>query len=172
MILSIEMNEYKDSCYSSSFALSDQSLEKKYNTTVFRNYFGGKYLINWAIFVKPRHPMMLEVLNNIVDIFRNEHLKTTVLRADEQRYRSVICATGPGILTATARKVMLENAMDPTQTRDIEILDMRVVKEDFKEYGGRFKSRYHNYKIKKEKNHSNYYLEYMQANKIPLIQDG
>lgn len=94
---------------------------------------GGKVLLNWAMFTAPRHPIMLELMRNVVDVIRSEFLRAPVvwMLSQDPRWKVVHCATGPQILTATVLEMML--------TRAINDSSLRVAGKDFHEYGGEFK---------------------------------
>lgn len=81
----------------------------KHNNTSFRAFFGGRYLLNWALFSAPGHPLLLQVLEQLVDVVRREFLQPHSALRDHQHdpSRDVVCATGPGLLTATARLALL-----------------------------------------------------------------
>lgn len=166
LILGIEGNDYTNECYLPSYRLSDEHIQQSHNSTAFLSFFNGKFLINWAMFARPRHPLFLHVLHNIVEVIKNEYLGKSVLKtADAGRSRAVICATGPGILTATARSVVLKHH---NLHGSILNYPLRLAGKDFEEYGGRFKSKEFNRLKARQKNYT-YYREYMQMHEIPLL---
>jgi hypothetical protein len=90
-------------------------------------------LANWGIFTAPQHPIILDVLKNIVESIRNEYHRTPsiYLLNREPRWLIVICITGPHMLTATIRAMAGERFIDPSKC-----LSIRVISNDFKKFGG------------------------------------
>lgn len=146
MILTVEGNPHIALCYQADFYLSNENLRNQFNTTRFKKFWNDKTLVNWAIFAKPRHPLLLETLKNIVNVIRKEYLShhsvLNVLSTD-RKSKQVICATGPAMLTATALKMALEH--EATHGAGVDKLSssfpVRVeMQADFGKYGGVWKA--------------------------------
>ena len=78
LVLATEGNAYSN-CYTNKFAFSERSLQERFGTDSFKEFFDGKFLINWAFFSAPRHPLLMHVLNAIVEIVKLEYLGRSVL---------------------------------------------------------------------------------------------
>jgi len=67
----------------------------------------NRVLLNWAIVSAPLHPVIARTIENLVEIIRLEYLNEPVLRNLNAAYRwsAVMCATGPSLMTASAREV-------------------------------------------------------------------
>lgn len=76
LIMSQEKNRYVD-CYLPTFHLSNEYMSKKYNFNSFGLVYGDKNLVNWGILSAPRHPVILRIMENVVDIVRKEFLRET-----------------------------------------------------------------------------------------------
>ena len=46
---------------------------------VYPLFFHGNTLVNWGLFVKPRHPLLLRTLRHIVEVISSEYSRNTVL---------------------------------------------------------------------------------------------
>ena len=46
---------------------------------VYPLFFHGNTLVNWGLFVKPRHPVLLRTLRHIVEVISSEYSRNTVL---------------------------------------------------------------------------------------------
>ena len=87
LILSTEANPYEDTCYQPTYRLSDPQLHAlalslapsqapdpsdpsphRDKSWDFKGLFGGRYLLNWAIFSSPRNPLLLQLLHNMVTL--------------------------------------------------------------------------------------------------------
>lgn len=73
MILATEGNQYWNQCYVDNFFLSNNYMKTHYNTSIVESFFNGKNLVNWGIFAQPRHPIVKQLLSNIVEIIRGEY---------------------------------------------------------------------------------------------------
>jgi hypothetical protein len=145
MILSEEGASSLGPCYDPTYSLQDQYLLKKYpnasaakyyhKTTAEGNleFFHGNTLINWAIFVKPRHPVFMHTLEHIVDIVAAEYARRPVLSMSpwDHRWKAIFCATN-FVYTYTLRALLLENSLS---SEDVPRIETR----DFAKYGGKCK---------------------------------
>jgi hypothetical protein len=93
-------------------------------------FFHDHTLINWAIFVAPRHPILRRTLEHIVAIVRSEYLRKSFIHITrwEPRWKNVMCSTG-FVLTYTVREIELENSIAPE-------LYPRISVNNFREYKG------------------------------------
>ena len=79
-------------CYIPTYHLADKAVIEKYpnlstaplfhgydKDTGYPKFFHGNTLVNWGIFVRPRHPAILKTLTNVIEILRSEYLRKTVL---------------------------------------------------------------------------------------------
>jgi hypothetical protein len=132
-IVSYEKNGFNGNrCYIPRYHLSDFSTYR--NATLRqRNIFHGRILLNWAMLSAPRHPILAAVMENAVEIIRHEYHRDSVMRSLNAAFHweAIMCATGPSLLTATAREIALKDLPDVTY---------KLAHTDFKEYGGRFKA--------------------------------
>lgn len=121
-------------------------------------FFHGHTLINWAMFVAPRHPVLGRSLQNIVELVRSQflHQSLLVITPWDKRVRNwkqVMCTTG-FTLTYTVREMELEYALPDTdraassgcvKNKDSLFIlkkeDMpRISLNNFKEYHGNVKA--------------------------------
>ena len=157
LIVSYEKNGFNaNRCYIPRYHLSDFSTfrnESKRDRQIFYN----RCLLNWAIISAPRHPIILAVMENAVEIIKHEHFHDSVMRSLNAAYRweAIMCATGPSLLTATAREVIL---------KDIPGITYRLAGVDFRDYGGKFKAVY--VPVRKNAGH---YMNKMQNSHVPLL---
>ena len=71
-------------------------------------YFHGNTLINWAIFIKPRHPLLRRVIDNIVVIITAEYNRFSVLSLSrwDVNWKILFCST-VFVMTYTLREMLL-----------------------------------------------------------------
>lgn len=96
-------------CFSENYKLSDKHLKDKYHVESIEEIpgVGNKTIVQWGMFVEPRHPIFLTLLANIVDVVKHEYVKKSVLLPDviDSKSGVVVCATGkplhsnPAVLT-------------------------------------------------------------------------
>ncbi|KAJ1437647.1 hypothetical protein B484DRAFT_445043 [Ochromonadaceae sp. CCMP2298] len=133
MILSYEKNGFNGNrCYIPRYHLSDFSAYRELEKRKL-NVFHGRILLNWAMISAPRHPIIFQTMKNAVEIIKHEYHVDSVMRSLNAAFRweVVMCATGPSLLTGSAREVVLAGTPDAA---------FRLAHNDFKEYGGRFKA--------------------------------
>lgn len=161
LIVAREGQGYKDDCFISTYNLSNYHLHKTYNTTKFMEFADGRNVVNWALFIKPRHPLMVEVLNNVIDIVRREYLHDSVvhMRRYDQQWKYCMCVTGPIVFTATLRKYHLLHVNDPSWK-------IKIQKKDWNDFGGVFKMNIEGHYRSKDKDN---YFTYMQKHNIRLL---
>ncbi len=142
LIVTAEKNLYRDNCYVKRYKLNEyQYLRKKYpKYKGYDNIAGNKMLASWGIFSAPGHPIIKETLQNIVEVIRGEYIRKPLvyMMNTEPRWKIVMCATGPTILSGTIRNYFATAASNQSSgfTQPPKI---RFVSNDYKEYGGVFK---------------------------------
>mmetsp|Transcript_58362 Transcript_58362/g.114773 ORF Transcript_58362/g.114773 Transcript_58362/m.114773 type:complete len:396 (-) Transcript_58362:190-1377(-) len=132
-IVSYEKNGFNGNrCYVPRYHLSDFSA---YRDATLRqhNIFHGRILLNWAMLSAPRHPILEAVMKNAVEIITHEYHRDSVMRSLNAAFRweAIMCATGPSLLTASAREVAL---------KELPKVSYKLAHTDFKDFGGRFKA--------------------------------
>jgi hypothetical protein len=156
LIFAKESNEYKDACYLSDYRLSREQMISKYSSLSLRNghtvspqdaekvvdsLFDGKILVSWALFVQPKHELMLRVLGNIVELIRYEYLLKSVVNMMKYdvKWKICMCTTGPSMLTASARDYYIEFMAQHGTSQLPSASEIRVINKDFVEFGGNYK---------------------------------
>lgn len=133
-IVSYEKNGFNaNRCFIPRYHLSDYSAFRPYHENKAPSIFHGRILLNWAIMFAPRHILLEEMMKNAVEIIKHEYFQDKVLRALNAAYRweVIMCTTGPSLLTATARELVLRNVSN---------FQYRLAGNDFRPYGGKFKA--------------------------------
>lgn len=151
-IFAFEKNGFNGNrCYIPRFHLSDFTTFKKTDPNLL--IFHGRILLNWAIIVGPRHILLEQMMANAVEIIKHEYFQDSVLRSLNAAYRweSIMCTTGPSMLTATARELVVRN-----DSR----FHYRLANVDFRDYGGKFKA-FHS----PVKNDPKHYMHIMDSKK-------
>ncbi len=123
LVFTYEKFDFADNCYKPSYHLSGASVKARSSShPVARSGaenegdslpFFGRNLAIWAVFAAPRHPALLRVLENSVEIIRKEYLKQSVLYIPKTEAKSlyVFCITGPSFFTASMREIMLDKQL-------------------------------------------------------------
>lgn len=135
LIVSYEKNGFNaNRCYIPRYHLSDFYAYRN-ESDRDKKIFNHRCLLNWAMVSAPRHPIITATIENAVEIIRHEYLSDSVLRSLTGAYRweAIMCATGPSLLTATAREVIL---------KEIPGMTYKLAANDFRDYGGKFKAVY------------------------------
>ena len=144
LIVSYEKNGYNaNRCYIPRYHLSDFSTYRN-ESLRDKKIFYHRCLLNWAIVAAPKHPIITATIENAVEIIKHEYFQDSVLRSHKEAYKweAIMCATGPSLLTASAREVILKN---------IPNAELKLANSDFRDYGGRFKAVY--VPVKNDPNH-------------------
>jgi hypothetical protein len=134
LVVSYEKNGFNGNrCYIPKYHLSDFATYGDGDQRTDSDVFHGRMLLNWAIIAAPRHPVLYAVMKNAVEIIRQEYMRESVLRSLHTAYawEIIMCATGPSLLTGSARELVLQNHTN---------LNIRLGGNDFKPYGGKFKA--------------------------------
>ena len=159
--LSISMNG------SSSNNIADnKTLTAKQITTsgvtegpVYPLFFHGNTLVNWGLFVKPKHPLMLRTLRHIVEVISSEYSRNTVLLIArwDIRWKLVMCSTN-FVMTNTLREMTLENSSDFFEHIP------RILQNNFATYRGRVKAIWTG-------NDPSHYMKLMQREGTHLLRE-
>lgn len=158
-IVAFEKNGFNaNRCYIPRYHLSDYAAFRPYGENP-PSVFHGRVLLNWAIMTAPRHILLEEMMKNAVHIIKQEYFSDPVLRALNAAYRweIIMCSTGPSMLTATARDLVLKNG---------SAFHYRLANVDFKDYGGKFKA-FHN-PVKNDPTHYMHKMGHNKGHKILL----
>lgn len=153
-IVSYEKNGFNaNRCFIPRYHLSDYAAFKKYPEDKAPVIFHGRILLNWAIMFAPRHMLLEEMMKNAVEIIKHEYFQDKVLRSLNAAFRweVIMCTTGPSLLTATARELILNNVTG---------FQYRLAGNDFRPYGGKFKAIH-----TPVRNDPNHYMRNMGHNK-------
>lgn len=143
-------------CYEADFRLSDIATAKLNKTTVkavdsayFHGYeddgvprfFHGHTLVNWGLFSGPRHPLMREVLTNIVEVITSEYRRKTVLHITrwDPPHKVGLCST-MFIMTYTLRDLLIRRYFDSYNEGKGKELRPRILTADYRVYGGKCKA--------------------------------
>lgn len=149
MIITRERNRHSNDCYRTYFNLSREGLLRKHGAIDFGRQFGGRSIVNWVFFAKPRHIILKSILDNIAHILRDEyfHRLPVSVRNSEPRWKYCVCMTGPPVWTATFIDMAISG----------QNLDLRISHSyDFGEYGGymtKKDTKTHNHLNAREKSH-------------------
>jgi len=165
MIMSHESNRYKDDCYVPAYNLSNYHNHVTYNTSIFHSYAADRTLVTWLMMVEPRHPVMLQVLRNIVHVHHHEYsrMRAMKLYRFDAKWKAVMCGTGPPLVTATIRQEMLKRDL---MAPDHHNFSITFVKKDFSEFGGVFKVDFVQSFTDGEGSH---YMVYMNKHNVQLL---
>ena len=178
MIISTESkNNFRDSCFVSSFHLSQANwTNRSRSASDDAIRYIASTICSWGIFAKPRHPIILRTLTNIVETIRLEYLRQSILYMGyyEDRWKLVMCATGPCIFTSTLLECLVEDSIhNSTETKS----SFRLVTSNFLKYKGQFKVVTAHYYSKDHKvgDSDNYvapehYMISMQKENLPLLR--
>lgn len=134
LIVAFEKNGFNaNRCYIPRYHLSDYSAFKNGYVEVFH----GKILLNWAIMSMPRHALLESLMKNAVEVIKHEYFQDSVLRTlnAAHRWEVIMCSTGPSMLSATARELIMTN-----NSAFLRSHGLRLANVDFRDYGGKFKA--------------------------------
>ena len=135
-IFGVEKNKY-GGCYDPSYPLN--STGKALQTSS-----DGQMIVNWFLLSRPRHPFLENNLKNIVQVFKDIKNGKAVINKG-WFLPKVICATGPGILSASVDQVI---------SRDGNI-KFRNAGVDFSKYGAKWMSNNYRKKGNNPRHYSN-----------------
>jgi hypothetical protein len=112
-VVAPENNDYAE-CYHADFYLHSSSTEKGAGNPNFLKSlpFDKRKLVQWLLVSRPRHPVMHAALRNIVQIVKQLYLRRPLMREASNLGKNVVCSTGPDMLTATTRHVILAHTND------------------------------------------------------------
>ena len=96
-------------------------------------------------------------MQNIVELIKQEYFRKSVVNMYryDARWKLCMCTTGPAVLTASAREIVLESN---------HTANYKIYKRDFHEFGGVFK-------MPDDSPKTNHYMYTMQKFSIPLLAD-
>jgi len=160
LIVSFEKNGFNGNrCYIPKYHLSDFYTYRNASRRK-RNVFHNRILLNWAMAAAPHHPIIEETMRNAVEIIRHEHARDSLLRSLHAAYRweVVMCATGPSLLTGTARELVLSERQPA--------VSLKLAQTDFKDFGGRFKA-----VSNRPKDDPKHYMNALQNQKTELLRE-
>lgn len=131
----MEGNDYEN-CYEDSFYLSDKAFLSKFSLSKMPMLFGNKTIVQWGMFAKPRHFIFQTLLKNIVEVVKSLYFRKPVIFKNllDTKFQTVVCATGPRMITATLRDLMYEEDLHKSSNYSV-----RIVNKDFQVYGGEYK---------------------------------
>lgn len=165
IILSTENGNYQE-CYSSNFHLSTTNLCHRFKVTEEPFLFQNKTIVQWGIFTEARHPIFLKVLTNLVELIKYEYFNRPVVfeALRESRSHNVECVTGPRMMTATFREMMIENLYSQGN------YSIRVIGTDFEPVGGTYKIQGFSPYSKSGQEYK-HYSTYLKRHKINLLRE-
>lgn len=173
LIVTAEKNQYRDNCFMREFHLSEaRNCQKKYPeyNNQWNQIAGGKMLASWGIFAAPYHPIIREVISNIVAVIRAEYLRAPLvfMMNTEPRWKIVMCTTGPTMFSATIRNYFAVAASNKS-SGFIDPPPIRFISNDYHEFGGIFKvDTFHNGRYPVSDNH---YMIAMAKHSITLLRE-
>ncbi len=171
LIVSYEKNGFNGNrCYIPTYKLSDF---RAYKNEALRNLhvFNDHVLPNWAMVSAPRHPIIAQTMINAVEIIKHEYLRDSVLRSlgYAHKWAAIMCATGPSLLTGSAREVVLREN-DTVVVNGVRTTygkaHYKLAETDFREYGGRFKA-----VSMPVKNDPTHYMNLMKSKGLTLLRE-
>eukprot|EP01038_Epipyxis_sp_PR26KG_P013504 gene13504-18118_t len=112
LIIAYEKNGFNaNRCYIPRHHLSEFSyFRNKTNKDI--HLFNDHIILNWAIISAPKHPIIIHTISNIIEIIKHEFIQDSVLRTlfFDFRWSIIMCTTGPSVLTASARELIVKYA--------------------------------------------------------------
>lgn len=146
LLMSEEGSSSLGDCYNPNYHLSDVATFQAYPNYTSAMHFDGinkdnvpmffhdHTLVNWGIFIAPRHPILERTLRNVVEIIRAEYIRRSVIHFArwEPRWKFVMCSTG-FVLTYSTREIELENSIPASMMPKISV-------NNFHEHGGNVKA--------------------------------
>lgn len=142
LIMSEEGASSMGDCYNPTYHLSDSYTFMLYrNVSSAKHYHGlnkdkqpqffhGNTLVNWGIFVSPRHPIFKRVLENVLEIITSTYLRESVVHISrwDVKFKQLLCTTN-FVMTYTIREVELENNLPAVYLP-------RICENNFQQYKG------------------------------------
>lgn len=175
-VLSREGLKYRE-CFRDNYFLSTNYLRQRYQITddfVNATLFGDASLVQWAMIFAPQHPVVLQVLKNIVDIITKEYAHKSVLLPKLHQHMVVVCATGPQVLTATIRYLITTaHFSNITVKKDFDYFSghshIRIQGTNYEDYGGIYKVEGFVPYSKSPGKYKTFYFHMRNGHKIPLL---
>ncbi len=145
-VFAAENNEYPG-CYQNDFYLGGaQYNDEKFTETL---PFAKNKLVQWMLIARPRHPVMLAALKNIVSIVKHLYLKKPVMTEGASNRHQLVCTTGPDLLTATMREMIWKHrnttgvsrtlGSDGSGSVSVDDMHYRYAGKDYEEIKGVYK---------------------------------
>ena len=135
-IFGIEKNKY-GGCYDPAYPLN-------FTGKALQSSSDGHMIVNWFLLSRPGHPFLEQNLKNIVQIFRDIKYGKAVINA-AWFLPKVICATGPGVLSASIDQVISDD-------KDVKFRNAGI---DFSKYGAKWMSNNYRKKGNNPRHYSN-----------------
>lgn len=147
LIMSEEGSSSLGECFVPNYSLSEQHTSNYYpNYTQAVHYdginpktnqpmfFHDHTLVNWGLFVAPRHPLLYHTLQHIVEIISSEYNKQSFIHMTrwDAKWKLVMCSTG-FVLTYSLRELECQGALHPEE-------NARILVNNYKKYHGNVKA--------------------------------
>ena len=179
MVMTEEGASSLGECYVPSFHLSDKATFAKYdfdrikariddtpyfhkfsNISKYPEFFHGNTLVNWGIFVRPRHPVIRQTIFNIIEILRAEYYRPSVIAMArwDIKWKMVMCTTN-FVMTMTLREMLLEHTIFKRMNNS---WIPKIHTNNFAIFGGRVKAIWTG-------NDPHHYMKLMVRKSIPLL---
>ena len=149
LVLTSERSKNKfEECFVDSYPLSEAALARAHGRATYEalaRHSPRTVITNWGFLVSPGHPFLLHMLSATVDVLRREYHRRSAMTdavyseeghsGHKQRFRQVLCATGPNLLSHALRAFLLRrNLTDVTSSATGGLVS--VTGSDFAKYGG------------------------------------
>jgi hypothetical protein len=180
LVLSYEKNKF-GGCFVAGFRTSNECLVKRFNASfpmpptadpyashegshLWDRFFEGRTILTWAILAAPRHKLFQRAIETAVQVVRAEWLGHPLVREGPEIMK-VFCGTGPLMLTAVGREMLLMSPDQPDMQPDMSLypVDFRAFGGVFKEHGPQDKS------ISKQQRQDSYYQHNMVHHGLKLL---
>lgn len=145
LILGEERTRYNEvnECFEPPYDLSLRHLRLLHNRSTLDS-FDDRVLANWAIFSMLGHPLIKELLENVVKTIKHEYMREPIFakfaNVKKEKWRRCVCMTGPHMLTSSLKKSFLLHLLNNGSHDNFPV---RTVRDDFGVYGGRAKAHGH-----------------------------
>jgi hypothetical protein len=156
-IIAKESYNWTDMCYRDEYLLSNASFNKRYGDRNLVELFDNRFFLNWIIFSSPGNPLLLRIMQHIVNLIRYEHLSLTMIKLapTDHRGKLLMCmSTFP--ITLAARELVIEGKQGE--------IGLRVASEQFSDYKGNMKA-YNN------DHNPNRWVKQMNKMKLPYLKE-
>lgn len=113
-IVGKEPYDFDDRCYTPDYPLSNNSMNLRFGSEAnSKPLFDNKFFFNWALFASPGNPLLLRIMEHIVQLLKHEYLGDSKIKLSPSDHRGklLMCATTFPI-THAAREMALEKKLD------------------------------------------------------------